>query len=260
MISFLFLVFISGLLLGSFANVCIYRIPRGESIVYPASHCPACNAGIKWYQNIPLISFILLRGKCSSCKASISIQYPLVEFIAGSAFLLIGIRFGLQPLFFSYLLFTLILIIISGIDYFHRVIPDILSYALLGIGLAASVFNPLLGTGWKDRIFSSAAGAAAGALLILFIMVIGKIIFKKEAMGSGDLKLLAAIGAFEGPQKTFTTLVLAAVFGSIVGLALIFNKKIDRKDYMPFGPFLALGAFMNIVLPLSFLNIIFNPF
>lgn len=249
-----------GLLLGSFANVCIHRIPREESIVYPPSHCPACNTGIKWYQNIPLISYALLRGKCSNCKASISIQYPLIELVTGLAFLLIGMKYGLQPVLFSFLPFTLVLIIISGIDYFHRIIPDILSYALFFIGLTTSILNPLLGPDWKTRIFSSATGAGLGVLLILFIMIIGGKIFKKEAMGAGDLKLLAGIGAFVGPQKTVATLVLAAILGSIIGLALIFNKKIDRKDYLPFGPFLALGAYLNLMLPFSFFNAIFNPF
>jgi leader peptidase (prepilin peptidase) / N-methyltransferase len=241
--------FLLGLVLGSFANVCIHRIPRDESVVHPPSHCPSCGAVIPWYHNIPLISYLVLRGKCAGCGVRISLQYPAVELITGLAFLFLGMKFGMHPVTFFYAAFALALIIISGIDFRHQVIPDVLVYIIFGMGIISSFFNPLLAGYWGFRILNSVLGAASGLLLIMLIMFIGKKIFKKDAMGSGDAKLLAGIGAFLGPHRILAVLFIASVFGSLFGLFLIITKRIDRKDYIPFGPFLALAAYLNLYLP-----------
>lgn len=244
----LLIIFAAGLFLGSFANVCIYRIPRGESIVSPASHCVKCGRPIKWFENVPLLSFILLCGKCAGCGARISFRYPAVELITGLAFLFVGMRFGLQPITYFFLTFTLALIIISGIDFTHQVIPDAIAYAILILGLASSWLNPLLGCGIKMRVINSASGAVIGFLIILLIMYAGEKIFKKEAMGGGDAKLLAGIGAFAG-CKVIDILIIASVLGSIFGVYMLLSKRIERRGYIPFGPFLAAAAYISFFLP-----------
>lgn len=256
MITFYIFYFLIGLVLGSFANVCICRIPANESIVFPRSRCPNCRSIIKWFQNVPVLSYLFLKGKCSNCAAPISIQYPLIELATGTAFLLLSFHYpvGLTLLQFSF--FTLILIIISGIDYRHQVIPDILSYTLVISGLLFSVLNQRPGLSWQAGLLNSVSGAATGAVLLYLITILGKKAFKKDAMGAGDIKLLAGIGAYMGPKNTVFVLLLGSILGSIIGLSLIFNKKIEKRDYLPFGPFLSISAYIIIFIS-QYLSILF---
>ncbi len=241
--------FFSGLCFGSFANVCIYRLQRDESIVFPGSHCPKCNAPIFWYHNIPILSFLFLRGACSSCKMPISWRYPSVELLTGFTFAITVRQFWPSPFTYFVLAFVFILIVISGIDFDTQLIPDILSYGLAVIGLAAAPSNYLLGTGIGHRMIFASIGALSGAGLLIAVAFIGEKIFKKEAMGGGDIKLMLGIGAFVGPGGLLQTIFLASLAGSVAGIWLIISGRMKRGQYLPFGPCLALGAFLTLLLP-----------
>lgn len=249
MFLYLFYFFVIGLCAGSFANVCIHRIPRDESIVKPRSHCPSCNRFIRWYDNIPIASFISLGAKCRYCGTKISWQYPLIELITGLAFVSVAWQYAYLPYAAVYILFVFCLIVISGIDYFHQIIPDIFPLIIFILGVSFSFFNPQLGIEWKIRLFNSLLGAISGSGLLLALGYIGKKIFKQDAMGEGDIKLLCGIGALLGMQKTFSTLLIASFIGSVIGVTLIAAKRIQRKSYIPFGPFIAAGAYINLFLP-----------
>lgn len=243
--------FIFGLPVGSFLNVCIYRLPRGESMVNPPSHCPNCNKKIKWYDNIPLISYILLRGKCRNCKTTISPRYFLVELITGLMFLFLIMKFGLSLNFFIFVIFTCILIIVTFIDFEHYLIPDVLVLPGIVFGLAVSTKNILLAdlsplffnvSYSLSALINSLTGACLGFVSLLIVAVLGKALFKKEAMGGGDLKLLAMIGAFLGWKNVFLTIFISSLVGSIIGITLILLKKKGRKEYIPYGPYIALAS------------------
>jgi leader peptidase (prepilin peptidase)/N-methyltransferase len=248
-ILYIIFIFAIGLAAGSFANVCIYRMPRDESVSVPRSHCPACNRTIAWYDNIPVLSFILLGGKCRHCGARISYQYPLIELLTGILFVLVALRFPVGPLVAAYLCMTFILVVVTVIDYYHQIIPDEFSYALIVLGILSSVFNASLGGNWLSRLLLSLAGIVVGGGILLFFGYLGKLVFHQEAMGGGDVKQLAGIGALLGWQKALSTLVLASILGSAVGLSLIFTKRMQRRDYLPFGPFLAAAAYASLFLP-----------
>lgn len=249
MIIYLVLLTILGFLLGSFANVCIYRIPAGGSVVRPGSHCGSCRTPIAWYDNIPLFSFMVLRARCRRCGAPISWQYPLVELLTGLSFLMIGIFFPPQPVVPFLLYFAFVMIVISGIDIPHQIIPDVFSVSLIAAGLAASVFNPLLGYAPVERLINSLIGAASGGGVLILLGLVGTWMFKKDAMGGGDVKLLAGIGAFIGLPKVLATLFIASCFGAIVGGFMLLTNKLERRGYIPFGPFLALGGYLNLFMP-----------
>jgi len=254
MLTYLVAFFILGLLLGSFANVCIYRMPLEQSIVSPRSHCPGCKHQINWYDNVPLLSFIALKGKCRYCGAGIPLQYPMVELLTGIVFASIAWRYPLQPILPVYLFVALLLIIISGIDFFYQIIPDLLCFMIAIAGVGSSFFNLSLGNDWKLRLLHSVGGGIFGALSLLIAGYAGKKIFKQEAMGEGDVKLLGGLGALLGIPATVSTLFAASLAGSMAGMALIFTKKMRRRDYLPFGPFIALGAYFNILFPEILMN------
>lgn len=245
-------IFIIGLIFGSFANVCIYRIPRSESLLHPGSHCPACNTPIAWYDNVPVLSFLLLGRKCRACSAPISPRYPAVELVTGLAFLLVGIRYPFDPMLAVYLYFTFALIVISAIDLEYMEIPDLFTYSFIAIGLAVSFANPSLGEDIIPRFLNSLAGAVAGGGGLFLAGWIGAKIFKKEAMGGGDVKLLAGIGALLGLPRMFMALFIASLLGSIVGIYLISAGKMQRRQYLPFGPFLAMAGYAGLFLPTTF--------
>lgn len=260
------IVFVFGLVFGSLANVCIYRIPREESIIFPASHCPHCNKPIKWYDNIPIISFMLLLAKCRYCKARISWQYPIVELITGFSFALLFIRYHFSLFFFIDLILIFVLIVISGIDFQTQLIPDVLSLPLMGLGLAISFINPnLTVVSWKLHVLmqvrmplpivqfmSSIIGLLVGGGLLYLIAWISR-----GGMGGGDIKLTAAIGAFLGWENVLWSLGVAFLIGGIVALILLVSGLKKRKDPVPFGPFIALGALI-VILFLPFLyNLLF---
>ena len=257
------IVFAFGLAFGSLANVCIWRIPREESIISPPSHCPGCNKPIEWYDNIPLLSFIILLGRCRHCQTKISWQYPLVEFITGICFLLLFMRYHFTMFFFFDLILVFYLILISGIDFHTQLIPDLLSLPLLGIGLLTSFINPnLFIVSTKLHVFlhvpiplpivqimSSILGVLTGGGLLYLIAWVSR-----GGMGGGDIKLAAAIGAFLGWENVLWSLGVAFLIGGLVALILLISGLKKRKDPVPFGPFIALGA----VIVLLFLPLLYN--
>jgi leader peptidase (prepilin peptidase)/N-methyltransferase len=254
---FTIFIFFIGLLLGSFANVCIWRIPRNESVCFPRSHCCACNTPVHWYDNIPVLSYIILQARCRNCKTHISIQYPLIELLTGILMALISWHFIFDPLMPVYLIITFILIVVSGIDFHHHIIPDFFSYSLLFIGLAISFSNTQLGFTVKERVLNSLSGVFLGGSVFFVIALIGEKVFKKEALGGGDIKLLAGLGSLTGWQGILPIVLIASLTGSVVGLLLIVTHTISKRDYIPFGPFIALGGYITILLPDIFSHFLF---
>ena len=235
------LIFVLGLIVGSFSNVCIYRIPRNESIIYPASHCPKCLSKIKPVDNIPLLSFILLRGRCRNCKTKISIQYPMVELLCGLIYLIIYLIFGLSVQTLVYIILSSALIIIAFIDLNEQIVPDVISLPGIVIGFILSFFVSYI------SFISSALGVLFGGGIILIIGLAGSLIFKKEAMGGGDVKLAAMIGAFLGWRYIVISLFLGFFLGALTGIILILSKIKSREDTVPFGPFIVLGSFITLL-------------
>ncbi|MDD5504243.1 MAG: prepilin peptidase [Candidatus Omnitrophica bacterium] len=240
-----------GLMAGSFLNVCIHRMPLGESVIAPRSHCVKCHHAIAWYDNIPLISFIVLGGKCRFCAGRISLKYPIVELLTSAVFALLAKYLGVNTTTAVYMLLSCALILSAFIDMQYQIIPDeityagmilgpVLSFALPGFHSTANRFNALL---------NSLTGIALGGLLIYAIAVLGTILFKKKlkaigeeyAMGGGDIKFLAMIGAFLGWKGVIIVFFLAPFFGSVIG---IIEKLRKKADIIPYGPYLSLAAFI----------------
>jgi leader peptidase (prepilin peptidase)/N-methyltransferase len=227
---------IFGALVGSFLNVCIYRLPKEESIVWPGSHCPHCRKSIRFYDNIPLISYILLKGKCRHCHGPISIQYPLIEGITAFVSLIIFMKFGPSLSFLIYFAFVAALIVITVIDLYHQIIPDVISLPGIGVGLLASLVLP------QFTFFDSLIGFLLGGGSLFLVATLYQWLFKREGMGGGDVKLLAMIGAFLGWKAVILTILLGSLVGSITGIIIMVLKGKDFKYAIPFGPFLSLGA------------------
>ena len=240
-------VLLLGLIIGSFSNVCIYRIPRNESLIRPGSHCPKCNQPIKFYDNIPLVSFIILKGKCRYCKEKISWQYPLVEFLTAVLYLLLFLRYGLQLVTFVYMFFCSALIIITFIDLKENIIPDVLSLPFLLLGFLMSFFLKNLSP------INSLLGILAGGGVLLLVAILGSFLFKKEAMGGGDIKLAAMVGAFLGWRLTLLSLFLSFFTGAIIGIVILIKNK-GESDPIPFGPFIALGTIIALFFGNSIIN------
>ncbi len=239
--------FVFGLMIGSFLNVCIARLPKDESIVFPASRCPRCLAPIKPYDNLPLLSYLLLRGRCRSCGEPISVKYPFVELLTGLLTAAFVWKWWGNPGWLAVsLLAAYVLIVMSVIDFETMLISDAFSLALFLLGMAGSYFNPFFEGGWAARLGASAMGAAAGAGFIWFLALLGKRIYKKDAVGEGDIFLMGGIGALCGWQGVITAVIMASFFGSVYGVSLLLMKRADRMSHMPFGPFLALGAAVNL--------------
>jgi len=225
-----------GAIVGSFLNVCIIRLPKGESIIIPGSHCPQCNHPIKFYDNIPLISYLLLGGKCRYCKRSISAQYPLVEGTTAISSLLLFLKYGLSLSYFFYFSFVAALIIITIIDLYHQIIPDVISIPGIGVGLLGALIIPHI------TFFNSLLGILLGGGSLFVVATLYQWFFKREGMGGGDVKLLAMIGAFLGWDAVILTILLSSLIGSITGIIIMVLKGKDFKYAIPFGPFLSLGA------------------
>lgn len=241
-------IFIFGLIFGSFANVVIYRLPKGKSLVAPGSCCPACGKSILFYDNIPLLSFILLKGKCRFCHSKISSRYFLVELISGVLFFLVYQKFGFNINFFIYTLFAFALLIVGFIDIDTFLISDIIVLPMVALGLLFSLLFPQMHYGLSrgESVLYSLSGIVSGAGLLVFLSVFGKMLFKKEAMGGGDVKLMAMIGAFLGWKSIFLAIFFASLFGTVISLSLIACKKKTIEDYVPFGPYLGLGALISL--------------
>ncbi|MCX8119150.1 MAG: prepilin peptidase [Desulfobacterota bacterium] len=229
-----------GAIVGSFLNVCIHRLPKEESIVRPGSYCPRCQAPIKAYDNIPILSYLFLRGRCRSCKEKISIQYPIVEALTALSSLSLFATFGVSWNYLYYFLFVAALIAITVIDLYHQIIPDVISLPGIGVGLLGSLIVP-------NITFSNALiGALAGGGSLFLVGMVYQWLFKREGMGGGDVKLLAMIGAFLGWKSVFLTILLSSFIGSVIGVTIILLKGKDFKYAIPFGPFLALGAIISL--------------
>ncbi len=233
-------IFISGLCIGSFINVCIHRLPNEQSIISPPSFCPKCKNKIKWFHNIPIVSFILLKGKCSYCKSKISLQYPLVEILSGIIFLINYYIFGFSLLFVVYTVFILLLIIATFVDFKYMIIPDEVSIGGLILGFIFSFFRNDIT--WIQSLI----GIILGGGILLLIIKGYFLLTKKEGMGGGDVKLLAMIGAFLGYKSLLFVIFSASLLGTIIGVPMILFKKDKNNLAIPFGPFLSLGAIIYI--------------
>jgi leader peptidase (prepilin peptidase)/N-methyltransferase len=232
--------FIFGAVVGSFLNVCIYRLPKDESVVFPPSHCPACDYQIRYYDNIPIVSYLLLGGKCRSCRAAISPQYPLVEAINGLLTLFLFMRFGPSFSFFVLFLFCCAMVVITFIDLEHQIIPDVISLPGIVLGFVFSFFIPRLG--WQ----SSLLGILVGGGSLYLVASLYQLLTKKEGMGGGDIKLLAMMGAFFGWMAIPFIIFVSSLVGSVIGVTVMLIQKKDSKLAIPFGPFLAFGAILYI--------------
>ena len=253
-----------GLLIGSFLNVVIYRLPimmerqwardyrqwAGKSdentevfnLSSPASHCPACNALVRWHQNIPVVSYVLLRGRCSRCSARISPKYPLVELATAGLFSLCVARWGWSPAAALWCIFSAALLALAIIDWETTLLPDVIVLPLLWLGLIAADLQ------WTPASLPDALwGAVAGYLSLWSVYWAFKLVTGKEGMGFGDFKLLACLGAWFGWQMLIPLILLSSVVGTAVGLALKFRGELREGGYMPFGPFLAGAGFFCLV-------------
>jgi len=240
------LIFIFGLIIGSFLNVCIYRIPRKESLVFPGSRCVLCKKPILWYDNIPLLSYVLLRGKCRSCKAGISPRYFFVELISAVCFLILFANFEFNYIFWIYSLLTFSLIVVTFIDLEFQIIPDRISLVGIFAGIILSIAFPGLQGAftWGRAFLSSIIGALVGSGLLYLTGFLGKLAFKKESMGGGDVKLMAMLGAFLGWKIAVLIFFLAPFFGAPIGIYMKFVKK---EDIIPYGPYISLASFVAMV-------------
>ncbi|OGL44811.1 MAG: hypothetical protein A2161_02150 [Candidatus Schekmanbacteria bacterium RBG_13_48_7] len=253
-------VFLFGLCFGSFFNVCIYRIPRKKSIVSPSSFCPGCDKPIRFYDNIPLISYFLLGGRCRGCKMQISLRYPNVELLTGILFLLLFQWFGLTPSFFIYSLLISAFIIITFIDIDFQIIPDVITLPLLGFGLVVSWIPDLTVHHWDSLI-----GALVGGGFLYFIAFLYWLVKKQEGMGGGDIKLMAMAGSFMGPLRVLLAIFLASFLGSVIGMLQLKLSGKGREHPIPFGPYLAVGSVISLflgdkIIKVFFPSIFFNMF
>lgn len=239
---------IFGSLIGSFLNVCIVRLPKEESIISPGSHCPHCRSPIKFYDNIPLVSYLLLKGRCRYCKGSISLQYPLVEGITALSSLFLIMKFGPSLSFLIYFAFVAALIVITVIDLHHQIIPDVISLPGIGVGLFASLIIPQI------NLLGSLVGVLLGGGSLFIVATLYQWLFKREGMGGGDIKLLAMIGAFLGWKAVIVTILLGSLVGSITGIVIMVLKGKDFKYAIPFGPFLSMGAVIALFCGAEIVN------
>jgi leader peptidase (prepilin peptidase)/N-methyltransferase len=232
--------FIFGAVVGSFLNVCICRMPKDESVVSPPSHCPKCNYRICWYDNIPLVSYLLLRGKCRGCGTHISMQYPLVELLNGLLTLALFLRFGPTLPFLVLFLFCSALVVITFIDLEHQIIPDEISLPGIVVGFICSFF--LQEHSWLNSLL----GILLGGGSLLLVAYSYQSLTGKEGMGGGDIKLLAMMGAFLGWKSIPFIIFASSLVGSVVGVTIMLVQKKDSKLAIPFGPYLAFGAVLFI--------------
>ena len=239
------IVFFFGAIVGSFLNVCIFRIPRGESVVWPGSRCLACGRPIAWHDNVPIISFFALGGHCRHCRTRISRQYVFVEIFTALIFVLFYRWFGPSVKGLIYLLLSLALIVESAIDLRHEIIPDVITLPGILMGLLVSALFPALHgeTLWTAGLFKSLAGVLVGGGFLYASAVAAEFLLKKEAMGGGDVKLLGMLGAFLGWQGCLWTIFVSSLIGSAVGIYL--RLKSGRR-HIPFGPHLAIAAVLYI--------------
>ena len=245
----IFLIFIFGLIIGSFLNVVIYRLPKAKSIVYPASHCPNCGHKLTPGELIPVISYIFLRGKCKSCGANISIRYPIIELLTGIIFVINYIHLSALIVLTAGLIFSSLLIVLTVIDFEHQILPDKLTLGGLAAGLIISFFRSDI-----TVIYSLAGILAAGGLLFLIALL------SKGGMGGGDIKMMAMVGSFTGPIIAVSATFLGAIIALVAHLPGIISGKTGMKTKLPFGPFLALASLILWFWSDQLFNLYFNLF
>lgn len=241
------LIALCGLAVGSFLNVCIHRLPRGVSVVAPSSRCPACGVSIRWFDNVPVLGYLLLRGRCRACHAPIDPLYPLVEIATAVLFLAQHEALGLQPLLAPRLLFTAAMIVLFVVDLRHHVLPNVITLPGIVGGLLCSIF---LEPGWIDALLGTLGGG--GALLAIalgYFLVRGR-----EGLGLGDVKMLAMIGAFLGWPLAFVTLAWASLLGATVGIGMLRFNGFGWQHPLPLGSFLAFGAVAASLVGARFLD------
>jgi leader peptidase (prepilin peptidase)/N-methyltransferase len=228
--------FLMGAIIGSFLNVCIHRIPLDQSVVKPRSRCPHCETLIPWYHNVPVLSYLWLRGKCFHCGARISPVYPLVEILTALLFLLLYRYFGISVPFFIYAYFGCSIIILIFVDYYHRILPAVITYPAILIGFLSSFLNPFIGP--RDSIL----GLALGAGILLAVYLFYKFVRKKDGLGEGDIVMLAMVGAYLGWQNALLVLFVSSLLGSLTGfISIVFLKK--GTDFLyPYGSFIGAAA------------------
>ena len=242
------IVFALGSVIGSFLNVCIYRMPRNMSVIFPSSRCPSCSYPIRFFDNIPIISYIILRGRCRHCGSKVSSRYPLVEGLNAVFYTAILWRFGLGWDFIVYGILTSALIVITFIDIDFQIIPDMITLAGIPAGLLAGSFllpDPFMrasSLGFKASFIGSLSGFIGYSLVAYLSLKL----LKKEGMGGGDIKMMAMVGGFLGWKAVILTTFLGSLSGSVAGVLLIIFRGKGRGSLIPFGPFLALGAVISL--------------
>jgi len=240
-LTIVFIIFLFGLCIGSFLNVCIYRLPASKSIVDPSrSVCPSCNQQIRYYDNIPIFSYLWLKGRCRHCSTRIPVRYAVVELMTGGVAVAVLLAFGLTLEGLIYFAFTSALIVITYIDIDHKIIPDIITLPGIPIGLIASFALPAVG--FKDAI----VGLLAGGGSLWLVAWIYYLLTRKDGMGGGDIKLLAMMGTIIGLKGVIFTIFMSSAVGTLVGITLMIVKGKDMKFAVPFGPFLSIGAITYI--------------
>lgn len=229
-------IFLIGAIVGSFLNVCIHRIPIDESVVTPRSRCPNCKTLIPWYHNVPILSYIWLRARCFQCGVKISPVYPFVELLTALLFLLLYRYFGISIVFFIYAYFACSIIILIFVDYYHRILPAVITYPAILIGLLTSFVNPYIGP------IDSLLGVAFGAGVLLAVYLFYKFVRKKDGLGEGDIVMLAMVGAFLGWQNVLLVLFLSSLVGSLTGFVFIVFLKKGTDFLYPYGTFIGAAA------------------
>ncbi|MCC6137719.1 MAG: prepilin peptidase [Bdellovibrionaceae bacterium] len=227
--------FLFGLIFGSFANVLVLRIPAEKSIV-PSSKCPQCSKAIAWFDNIPVLSWLALKGKCRNCKKSISFRYPLIELICGFLFMLVYYKFGFSYFGFEFLIFAYFAYVASIIDLEHMILPDIFTIGGCAVGLLGAFLNP------ERSFYDAILGLLLGGGFLYLVAYFGYLVYKKEVMGGGDIKLLAWIGSVLGVHAIFPTIVIAGLVPGFVGVIIMIIQRKRLTAAIPFGPFLVFGA------------------
>ena len=239
--------FVFGSLVGSFLNVCMLRLPKEESVVFPGSHCTGCLKPIAWFDNIPILSFLILRARCRHCQSRISFQYPLIEALTGVLFVVFYLTFGPTPRGLLYLYLTLGLLVQSVIDLRYKIIPDVITLPAIAVALGVSIFYPEIHgqAGHLNGLLAAAKGILLGGGSLYLVGTVAEWVLKKEAMGGGDVKLLAAIGGVIGWRGVLWTIFVSSLSGAMVGIYLRIRK---GEELIPFGPFLAFGAFLYLFI------------
>lgn len=230
-----------GLLFGSFANVVILRLPKGESVAFPASHCVQCKTPIRWYDNVPVLAYLWLRGRCRACHKPFSIRYPLVEGLSGLLFLAVHLKYGFTWTALEYTVFCWSLLVVSMIDLDHMILPDVFTLSGIVIGLLGAALNP------EREFWPAVVGVLLGGGFLWAIAYGYWLLRKEEGMGGGDIKLLAWMGAVLGWQAIPFIVLVSSIVGSVVGLGLALRSKAGLKSVIPFGPYLALAAIVYLL-------------